>query len=305
MPIFLSPARTLAANTLTSFSVFEWLRLGVGSVACGLLAVRLGHLLGFPGEPGFTGSVFASGSPVLGSTVALIALVIGLLVGSFFTASIRPEAGLFCSLLGLAGLALRCGPIRPVMQYAGSSSVFVLMSLETVLLGVLILAVWLVFGKLFSGSFLLQFPAPAAPNELVNPSIDKKLAALGVQAAVMGVLEMIFIQSDAQAQGLLGVGIAGYLAALVSYMVTPLSEGIWNWAGPILLGAAAYLIAYFSGGGVATGEAHGWFAPLVRVTPLGYTAMGISGALLGYWCSRQWAQPEESEAQETTAVTGA
>jgi len=130
-------------------------------------------------------------------------------------------------------------------------------------------------------------------------------AALGVQAAVMGVLEMIFIQSDAQAQGLLGVGIAGYLAALVSYMVTPLSEGIWNWAGPILLGAAAYLIAYFSGGGVATGEAHGWFAPLVRVTPLGYTAMGISGALLGYWCSRQWAQPDESEAPETTAVTGA
>jgi hypothetical protein len=164
MPILVGPAARLSRNTLESFTMLEWIMLIVGSAACGICGIWIGKLVGIPTEPGFTGSLLASSSPVLGIFVAVVAMVIGTFIGSLFTASIQSDAGFFCSCLGLAGLAIRGGPIRPILQVAGGTSVFVKLSLETALLGALLVATWYLFSKFFTGSMLLLPNAPAAPN---------------------------------------------------------------------------------------------------------------------------------------------
>jgi small basic protein len=298
MPILAGPAARLSRNAFESFTMLEWVMLIVGSAACGLCAVWIAGLLGVPAVPGFNGSLLASSSPLLGVFIAIVAMVIGIFVGSFFTASVQSDAGFFCACLGLAGLAMRSGPIRPVLQFASSSTVFLKLSLETALLGAIVIATWYGFTKVFTGSMLLRPSAPAAPNELTDLPISKRLMASGVQILVMGALEYLLIQSDALAQGLVGVALAAYLSVLVTYMYMPMADGIWYWAGPSVLGVIGYLITYVSSDSLGTGEPLGLLPALSRTTPLAYVSAGTAGALLAHWCSRRWAQPEPSD-QET------
>lgn len=295
MPILVGPAARESRHPLESFTMLEWIMLLVGSAACGICAVWIGSLLGIPTEPAFSGSLLASGSGIMGIFVAIVAMVVGVFVGSLFTASVQTDAGFFCACLGLAGLAIRSGPMRPVLQYAAGPGIFLNLSVETALLGGIIVGVWFGFTKFFRGSMLLRPAAPVAPNEIANASIDKKLTVLGVQVVVMGLLELILIQSDAMAQGMVGVALSAYLAVLGTYQFMALPEGIWYWAGPSLVGVLAYIAAYFSNSNLGTGETSGWLAALSRVTPLGYVGAGTAGALLAYWCSRRWAQPEPVE----------
>jgi hypothetical protein len=69
-----------------------------------------------------------------------------------------------------------------------------------------------------------------------------------------------------------------------------------------VMGVIGYLLAYFTVDGLAIGDLHGWAGPLARATPLIYISMGTAGALVGYWCSRRWAQPEEDGEQPAVAV---
>jgi len=290
----------MAYSTWKAFTPFERAVLIICSVLCGFACLWTGDLLGVPRDPGFSGSLLASGSPISGIIVVVIALAICGVIGVLVAKIMGIESGLFCCCIGLAALAVRCGPIRPVLQYASGPSVFLALNSETALLAVIILAVWFVLGRLFkrprnSQTGELEI---AAPNEITNAPLPKKLMTLGVQVLAMGILESILIQSDAKPQAMAGVFISAFGGVMVSYyLFAALPEGIWYWMGPMVLGVLGYLITFFVGATSVTGDIHGWSAALARPTPLDYAGMGTAGALLAYWCSRRWAQPEDGEVE--------
>jgi hypothetical protein len=267
--------------------------LVVGAAACACICVWTASLLGIPREPGFGGSLLGvqgAGSAVTGILVVLIAIGLCSIVSGLVALMIEVESGVFCCCAGLIALAIRCGGIRPVLQYAPGATVFLAMAIELLLLAGSIFGIWIFLSRVF-----IQGKDLAAPNESADAPITQKLLTLGIQVLVMGVCEMILIQNDAQAQALAGVFVAGFLGVLAAYMFTPLPEGFWYWTGPAVLGIVGYLLAMTDAGSNSLGDLHGWSAALARATPLDYASAGIGGAMLGYWCSRRWAQPEETE----------
>jgi hypothetical protein len=173
------------------------------------------------------------------------------------------------------------------------------MAFENLFLGAILVAGWWGLSQLFFRVRSGQLPAiaAAAPNELQGATLSQKLMATGIQVLVMGLLEQLLIQSDLKAQALAGCGIAAFVGVLVAYMIFPLPSGIWYWIGPTILAVFSYVAAYLSPDGLNVGEIHGWAAAMVRPTPLDYAGLGTAGALVGYWASRRWAQPEEVEAE--------
>jgi hypothetical protein len=299
MPLTLGKTGRRETPSWSALNPIERAMLVIGSLACACISIWTGQLLGIPREPGFDGSLLASGSPVLGILVVLIALAVCLVIASLVAVMIEIESGVFCCCIGLVALAIRCGSVRPVLQYASGTSVFIAMAIELLLLAAGIFGIWFVLTRLFDR------PEAAimiiAPNEVTDATIGQKCMTLGVQVVVTGVLMLILVQTDAKPQALAGLSIAAFAGVLAAYMFTPLSEGIWFWTGPVLLGLIGYLLALFSGGATTTGDLHGWSAGLARATPLDYAGAGIGGALLGHWCSRRWAQPEETESETVPA----
>jgi hypothetical protein len=291
-----APLRTSGA-VWGAFNHVERAVVIAGSVLCGFACVLTGQLLGMPREPGFNGSLLASGAPASALLVILLALAFCTVVAFVVTALIDIQSGLFCCCMGLAWFGIHCGPMRPVLQYAGGPGVFISMGLETTILGAAIVGIWLLLKtavdrsrRSATGELNL-----AAPNEIVDAPTSQKVLTTAVQVVVMGVCELILIQSDTKPQAMAGAGIAAFLGVLAAYMFTPLPKGIWYWIGPVILGVIGYALAFIMGGYNGVGDVHGWTAALARPTPLDYAGMGTGGALLGYWCSRRWAQPEESD----------
>jgi hypothetical protein len=253
-------------------------------------------MLGIPREAHLNGSLLLGGAPLAGIVSAIVAILVSLVIGSLIASFVEREAGLFCCCLGLAALAVRCGPMRPVLQYAGSPTAFLALATEAAILAVTLIAGWIGLQKVLARTLSRRDGVMhPAPKELVDATLQQKCSTLGVQMLVMAVVEMIFIQTDAKAQAMAGVFVAGYLGSLAAYMFTPLAEGIWYWTGPLAVALIGYLAAYFSADGpsMSIGEMHGWAAALARATPLDYAGMGTTGALLGYWSSRRWANPPE------------
>jgi hypothetical protein len=301
----LANTKDTQAEPWSAFTHVERIFLIVACLCCGFVCISTGRLLGIPREPGFNGSLLATGAPVSGIVVLVIAIGICTAIGLFVASVIDVESGLFCCCMGLAALAIRCGAVRPVLQYASGPHVFFVMAIETAVLGGLIVAAWFVLQKLLdptrrSAGDPLDL---IAPNEMADAPTSQKFLTTAVQIVVMGVCELILVQSDAKAQAMAGTGVAAFLGVLAGYMFTPLPKGIWYWIGPVGVGIIGYGMAFIAGGSLAIGDVHGWAAALARPTPLDYAGMGTGGALLGYWCSRRWAQPEDhDEPQEQVAA---
>jgi len=285
-----------------SFDNIERAVLVAGSIASAGVCLWIGGLLGVPQEPHFNGSLLAGGEAVPGLIVAALSIAASIIIGVVVGCLLEVEAGLLTCCMGLATLGVRCGPIRPVLQYSHGASVLVTLAIEDALLAAMLVGGWFALRRIARRMQPAQRLQQSAPNEQTDATLQQKIMTIGVQVVGMALCEQIFIQTDYQAQAMAGVMISGFAGSLVAYMYRPLSEGIWYWTGPAVLGVIGYLLAYFFCDGVAIGDLHGWAGPLARETPLIYISMGTAGALLGYWCSRRWAQPESDEDEVAAAV---
>jgi hypothetical protein len=283
----------------TPFSNVERAVLIVASIVCGGVCIWVGNLLGIPREPHFSGSLLLGGAAASAIITAAVSIAICMMLGVVIAAFFNREAGLFCCCVGLSIFAVRCGPIRPVLQYASGPGALITLAIETALLGGLLVGGWQ--GLLFVFHRLHPEPAPDlnhhAPNEQHDATFGEKFSTLAVAVVGMALCEQILIQTDVLAQTMAGTLISAFIGVMAAYMFRPLTDGIWYWTAPAVLGVIGYLLAYFYSGGIQIGDLHGWTGPLARPTPLIYISMGTAGALLGYWCSRRWAQPETQNAE--------
>jgi hypothetical protein len=303
LPTVPTPARVLR-GTLEAFTNVEWTLLAVGSISCGLISNWIAAILGIPGQPGFAGSLLCGPSPVSAVVSVVVAFAVTIVIGTLIAGMVEFEAGLFCCCLGLAGLGIHCGPIRPVLQYAAGSSVYLSLALECAILGAMLFFGWMLLLKplqLVLPGRTKQMRLPSK-NEVRDPEVSDLAMALGSQVLATAILEMIFLQSDQKPQAICGLFLASFLGSLVAYMVSSVTEGRWFWIGPCIVGVIGYLLSFLSPGGLAIGESMGWSAALVRATPLDYAGAGTAGAILGFWCSRRWHQPEAEETVDAPAT---
>ncbi len=293
-------------TTFMAFTYLEWLLLIAGSTLCAFVTRWVGEFFGIPSEPLFTGSLLSSGAPVAAIIAIVISIPVCIVIGSLIAASVGPEAGVLCCCVGLVAWSIRCGPVRPVLQYAAGPNVFLVMFLETIILAAIIFGAWFCVGMIRArirsrGNIDLEV---GGAEEIADGTISQKLQALGTQIVIMAFCELILLQTDAKAQALGSVGLSAFVSAMVAYHFNGIlvARGIWYWTGPMVLGALGYLFNYFNSTGIAGGDVSGWGAALARATPLDYAGIGTAAALLGYLTTGRMIQAEQDESTETAAT---
>ena len=288
----------VAEGTLTvgmTFGLKDWGVLAVTGGATAAIGLGLGSLAHVPAEPLFDGSLLAGPSPVVAMLVGLAVIAVGLAIGRLTSWFVGVEAAVFTAAVGLWALAVRCGPVRPVLQYATGRGVWLAMAAEALILGAALVGAWWVLDRQARRARAAAAAAVlAVPNEVVDATASQKVWAAAVAVLVTGVVETILVQTDSAAQALAGVAVAGFAGALAGYSYLPLGQGAWYWTAPVLTAAIGYVAAFVTGDGVGTGDLHGYLAAIARPTPLHAASVGVAAAVVGHWTARRWALDEEA-----------
>ncbi len=293
--LLLGQTSRVLRETGASFTSREWSLLGAGSLLSLAACYGVMRLAGVPAEPGFGGSLLAGPAAGTAVAVAVAVVVAGLVIGTVVAGSVGVEAALFCACLGLTGMAVRCGPVRPVLQYAHGRGVLVAMAVECLLLGAVVVAGWAALDRLARAARRSAGAAvPAISGEVTVATLGQKWSTLGATVLVTAVCELILVLKVDPAQALAGVAIASFVGAWAGYQFEPLGEGLWYWMAPTIVGAIGFLVASLAGGADSSGELHGWGAALARPTPLDAAGLGTAMAVLAHWSSRRSAPPDEA-----------
>ena len=286
----------LLFQTGMSFSLREWGLLAAGSAACMAVAYAVAHGAGVPVLPGDNGSLLAGVSAGRAIVVAVGVIVVGLVLGAAVAGPLGVEASVFCGGLGLAVLAVRCGPMRGVLAYAAGRGVFLKMAVEAVVLGGVTVGGWWLLDRAARAMRASAGPAGptfAVPGEVTDATVGQKLSATGITVLVMVAVQLLLVQTAGAKQCLAGVAIASFLATITGYGYLPMGEGAWYWAAPVVVAVVGYLAAFVTNDLSPTAELHGFLAGLGRPTPLQYVSLGMPAGVLAHWVRRRWAMEDE------------
>ena len=240
--------------------------LPLGSLVCIALTVWLSQMLHIPAVYAKAGVLLQQpGWPVAIAT-AWIALVAGAMLASIFAGHVHYDGGLFCACIGLAAFSIRMGPTRFMLFNATGPIIFVSCAVELILLFIAVGIAWLLLRSLAASGWLHAETAFDA-GETDEP-MDQNLVAVAAQIVIMLLLMCILSQSDRKPQTLASVGIASYVAALITHhFIVATRPSAWFWIGPLVVGLIGYLGQYINPSGMALGDIQGLFAPLARPRP--------------------------------------
>jgi hypothetical protein len=265
-----------------------------------------------PVDPGFGGSILLSTSPIASLVVLAVGLVACVLLATLLAGTIRFDAGLFCATAGMTAISFRGGRIGDVLRVVSSGAspaVFMTLAVELVVLYALVAIAWSGLWMLHKNGLLKADEFRDGIEDTDEPVL-MKAAAMAMQICVMALLVLLLVQSDAKAQAVGGVGVAAFFGAIAAYYMYPISPSPWLWVGPMVVGAAGYVLAYFNvphDDAWRTGRLEFALAPLARPLPIDYATAGPAGAILGYWMSRRWHRQriEESAAADAARTAPA
>jgi hypothetical protein len=288
------------------------LALGIAvSAVCFWFVGRLFHV---PRYAGFSGSLLAEPGWLVGLIVVSVTLLVAVLLATLIAGTIRFDAGLFCAAAGMVALSGRGGRMGDVLRgsaatTAGTPTVFVVLAVELVVLYAIVSIAWSVLWGLHKNGYLKADEFRDGVEDTDEPSIFKA-SALAMQIGVMTLVLLLLGQTDAKVQAVAAVSVSSFAGACAGYYLYPISPSPWLWIGPLFVGTAGYVLAYF---GLGAGDdawrsgqlAHA-LAPLARPLPLDYATAGPAAAILGYWMSRKWHRQRMTEAAvAATATPGA
>jgi hypothetical protein len=245
-------------------------------------------------------------------------------VGTILIGRRLPEAGILAAAVGLAAMSLPGGSMQMLLAYqatnqAGGRRALMANMLVDCLLWTAILAVcWIIVAMvrawLWAGNDGEAAVAESPPPEKARK--DSAQARAGKAAptpakpragwtalVVCTVVAVLVIWSTASrtpvstiARGQVIASVAGglFLGALAARYFTGISDPKWYVLAAPAAGLIGYLLGYLSADMAwAQGE---WYQPyaflattpphdLVRPLPIEYVAVGVAGALLGFWWS--------------------
>jgi hypothetical protein len=264
----------------------------------------IGKWFGIPIHPGFEISLLRQPHALVVVPVVIVAILICAVVCTLIAGTVRSDAGLFCTALGLIALAMRGGSMRNVLLGASGSGVYFTLCAELLLL----------FGTMFVASKVIRqivgMGFARLEDDFVagDEPIDQKLIATATQLCATATLLLLLCRSDNRVQCLASVFVASLLASLIAVMTAPTRPAMWYWLGPMFVGLLGYLWPCVSSDARASmviGQAGGYFAALGRPLPLHYASAGVGGAMLGYWFARSWHRSRELAEKEETATQAA
>ncbi len=252
----------------------------------------VGSWFNIPVNRGFNASLLTQPSAVSSMLVIALAILVSVVICTLVAGSVRADAGLFCTALGLMAMSIRGGPMRYTL-FDAKSSVFYTLAIELLLLFAVFGIGWLIVLRMRDIGFGRKDDRDFKPND---EDFGQKIIATAIQAVATLALVSILCRTDQKAQALASVGVASMIGSIVAVMVAPTRPSIWYWPGPLLVGLLGYSWASFNPQNLPIGQSAGYFAALARALPLDYASAGIGGAMLGYWFGRAWAS-EQDEAE--------
>jgi hypothetical protein len=267
-------------NTLT------WggrLRLTVGVIVCYLIFWWGSHFTGIPAVRGMGGSLLCQPSPLAALLITAGGIILctaagRLIVGDLpIGTDLQFEGGLLVALVGMLALVFRLGPVTYALFYLADPKAYGLMAAELLLVYVVVGVCWMA---------LLWIAPPTAAAAPTATGVG--LAATATHAVVMAACMVFLAQSTATGQDVAAVGISAMLASMAAHAVFPVRSSGWFMLGPVLVGAAGYLIAMMNPAGLAIGFPEGPLGALARPTPLAYASAGPVGAIFGFWTAYRW-----------------
>jgi hypothetical protein len=258
-----------------------------------------------PTYPHFGGSLLSDAAPIATFIALGVGLIVAVLLSTLVAGTLRFDAGLFCGLLGLSVISLRGGRVGDILRATSASApspvIFVHFALELVVLYALISVAWSLLWGLHTGGYLKADEFRDGVEDTDEPLLFK-ISALIMQAGVMALCMFLIAQTDAKPQVIAAVGVSAFTGACAAYYMYPISPSPWLWVGPLIVGGAGYVLAYFNinpaDGLWKTGQLTHALAPLARPLPIDYATAGPAGAILAYWMSRRWHR--QRLAEETT-----
>jgi len=252
------------------------------------------QLFRVPAYPHYGGVLIGESNPIIATVVVAVTLVAAVLLSTLVAGTVRFDAGLFCGVIGMATLSTRSGTVGDVLrQTAGANSlvIFLHFALELVLLYAFVSIAWSILWSLHSGGLLKADEFRDGVEDTDEPLVFK-ISAFAMQAGVMALGMFLFAQTDAKSQVLAAIGISSFVGACIAYYMYPISPSPWLWTGPLVVGCAGYIVAYFQVSPTdtlwQTGHLTHTLAPLARPLPIDYATLGPAGAILAYWLSRRW-----------------
>lgn len=304
------------------------IRVGLACAVAVLLLWHVGWMVAEPVDPQMAVSLTVSGRSALAAGPALLLIVVVVaVIGTAVVGRRLPEGGMFAAAVGLSGLALRGGSMQDVLGYKGGltaesrQKLMVLLWGDTLLWGVILAAAWIAT----TVAFRWLWARPAETEESADearpkgPGTKKGLPpakrrvgwpALAVTAVVGILIVWLTVSREPEAmiargQVIASVGLGLLLGALAARYFTGIDDARWYVAAPLVVALIAYLMGYLGAGMVwtqgdglkekyaklATTPAH----DLVRILPVEYLAVGVAGALFGFWSGEKIEHVTEQE----------
>lgn len=263
-----------------------------------------------PTYPHFGGSLLSDASPITSFIVLGIGFVVAVLLSTLVAGTLRFDAGLFCGATGLSVISLRGGRVGDILRATAPGArtpvIFIHFALELVVLYALISVAWSLLWGLHTSGYLKADEFRDGVEDTDEPLIFK-ISALVMQAGVMALCMFLLAQTDAKPQVIAAVGISAFAGACAAYYMYPISPSPWLWVGPLAVGGAGYVLAYFNINSAdelwKTGQLTHALAPLARPLPIDYATAGPAGAILAYWMSRRWHRQRLAEDAAPQPVT--
>ena len=274
------------------------LLLGVAFAVSFAMFWFAGAWFNIPANRGFNASLFAQPAVISTMLIVMVTAMLSVVVCTLIAGSVRTEAGLFCTALGMMALSIRGGPMRYSLLDS-RASVFFALTIETIFLFAIFAGGWFIVLAMHGMGLTKRDDRDFKPHV---EEVSQKLIATAVQAVTTLALISILCRTDQKAQALASVGVASMIGSIVTILVAPTRPSVWFWPGPLCVAVLGYLWASMSPGLLSIGQPAGYFASLARALPVDYASAGIAGAMLGYWFGRAWTHEEEPSAETEHAT---
>jgi hypothetical protein len=282
-----------------------------------LLAIAIGwgvsSLFRVPHFPGFSASLMQQPSPFVAFLAAAAAMVLAYIVAWVLAGRINVDLPLASSALSLLSIRFAGGSMYHTLEASGGDkSVYLSLAIETVVLFVLLAAVWFITRPLQRLGAAPVIPENVDADKLIDPQddptkdepLDQKLIAI-LTGSIMTAFCLLFLaRSDAPRQGMFAILVASSVSAWIAHRFIPARGAIWFWLAPLPVALIGYLTGYFAGDpGLTIGESQHYFAALTRLVPLDYASLGVAGAIWGYTMRRDAQLLAAQEAAITASPT--
>ncbi len=281
------------------------------------------HLVAPPAELSGISLLIWTNSSGLFVAIGLVCLI--MLVSAIGTLLVHPDSphmGLFCALVGLAGLSIRGGTSGMIMRFAQGdltpknldhySSISLALAVECVQWAILVLIaemfVRMLHDRFFANTHWLSRSGPGATEQAIR-KFGATRGALGISLAVSQfigtakfrrriasplailtsgviayVLLYVLLQSAQKGQVFFACYLTFFLSTLLTYVAFPRVPAVVFF----LTVPATAAVAYFLGRhDMGTYPGYGG-AFVTRALPIDFIATGIPGAILGYYAGIQW-----------------